>query len=384
MWKVGFFLFFVPFWMFGQSNYTRPDHLKTLDSLIQLSPSWGLSKADYPISFDSSVARAVTQQLLLDLAIGNTKPQLAYTGFNFDLRKDAWVQTIDAAVQNRSIQKLANYLINRSPEVNQLVRVLQDSTQYDDVKRNLLRKSINEYRWLAAVRAYYPLVLINIPAAYLRVYEKDKEVLAMKVVVGRKKRPSRTLASVIQTVVINPYWHVPRKIAVEELLPEIQKNFRYFTASHLDLLDRDGNKVNAAAVNWKKLSKNYFPYRLRQQTGVKNTLGILKMQFQNPFKMYLHDTSDKKYFAALDRFSSHGCIRLEKPIQLAKFLLNDQVQAIDTLKITGPYTGIPPKYLRVRKQVPILIWYNLIDFDQTGKLVFLKLKPNAWRLKPTV
>jgi murein L,D-transpeptidase YcbB/YkuD len=115
---------------------------------------------------------------------------------------------------------------------------------------------------------------------------------------------------------------------------------------------------------------------MRQRTGKWNTLGILKIQFQNPFKMYLHDTSEKKLFAKEKRFYSHSCIRLEKPLALGSWLLKPDSKAIDTLDIQAAYSDRSPQYIKIKRDIPLVIWYSLVDFDEKGKI---QIYPNIYK-----
>jgi murein L,D-transpeptidase YcbB/YkuD len=151
-------------------------------------------------------------------------------------------------------------------------------------------------------------------------------------------------------------------------VPEIQKNIRYFYASHLEIFTNKGIKVSPESVPWHRLNANYFPYEMVQRTGYWNTLGLLKFQFDNPFKMYLHDTSEKKLFAKEKRFYSHSCIRLEKPLEFGKLLLNGNSIALDTLNPKTKQVDIKPIYLPVKRTIPIIIWYSPIDFTAEGEM----------------
>ena len=396
---------FCLFWIFillssglkAQTEYrwlSRPHAIKSLDSLLHQAPSLALKSNFYPHGFldsllqipakskssnDSLVLEKQIQNLATsffeDLSFGNPRPTFKFQGYPFELRKNEVGLMLDSYLKKQSIVKLVNYLNNSSPEVKSILAVLssnQDSLASNPAKLAQLTLSANHYRWLHHIRKNLLLTVVNIPAAQLKVYQGNQVALKMKVVLGRPSRPTRVLTAQIKNLIINPNWYVPRSIATEELLPEIQKNIKYFYASHLDLLDKNNQIVDAKTVNWKALSKDYFPYSFRQKTGVWNTLGILKIPFENPYRLYLHDTSEKKLFASTKRFYSHGCIRLEDPIRYGKLLLGPNSRAMDTLKIDGPYYNIPSKWIKVNKIAPLIIWYNLIDFDEKGEVVYLE------------
>jgi hypothetical protein len=348
-----------------------------LDSLMQQAESLGLLSKDYQYTpNDTSAAKKAVQQFMLDLKFGKQEPNLRFQGYDFKFAHEAYRSRYGELWQDPKIKELAYRLINESSEVSQILQVLKDSTQFSPDQKQLLIKAAHEYRWLAAARAQRSLVLVNIPSTQLKVYESHKQVMQMKVVLGKPSRPSKTLSSKLKNMIITPYWNVPRSICIEELVPEIRKNIRYFYASHLEIFDQQNRKIDPEKVPWHRLNANYFPYSMRQRTGKWNTLGILKFQFDNPFKMYLHDTSEKKLFAKEKRFYSHSCIRLEKPISFGAWLLKPNSLAVDTLNAQAAYSDHTPKYLNIKRNVPLVIWYSLVDFDENGKLQFY---PNIYR-----
>lgn len=357
---------------FGQRSTRYIDEVNSLDSLIHAAPTFALRTIDYPHELldsmilgikpvDSIRVNSIAQAYFKDLRDGNRVPNLRYEGLKID-RKDIKLPF--------DFKLLVNYLNSRSTELNTLLSVLRDSVDLPSEKRDLLVKAVNEYRWLASLRRSRSVVVVNIPSATLRAYDGQEEKVQMKVVVGKVSRPSKTLICPLRDLIITPYWNVPRSISIEELVPEIRKNIRYFYASHLEIFDLKGRKVEPEKVPWSRLNANYFPYSMRQRTGKWNTLGIMKFQFDNPFRMYLHDTSEKKLFNKEKRFYSHSCIRVERPIDLGRFLLKPNSKAVDTLDVLAEYADLPPRYIKIKRNIPLVIWYSLVDFDANGKLKF--------------
>lgn len=367
-----FYLVIYTFSASSQSITFSLASIRTLDSLIHSAPSLALRTADYNyLKLDSMILRqkpldsvaiyAVAQTFFKDLRDGNRTPNLRYQGLKID-RKNINLTS--------NFKSLANHLINKSPEVVCLLAMLQDSVNISDKKKDLIIKAINEYRWLSSLRQNRSVVLVNIPSTTLRAYDGQVEKASMRVVVGKASRPSKTLVSPMKNVIITPYWNVPRSISVAELVPEIRKNIQYFYASHLEIFDAKGRKVTPEKVPWSRLNANYFPYEMRQRSGKWNTLGIMKFQFDNPFRMYLHDTSEKKLFKNEKRFYSHSCIRVERPIYLGRFLLKPHSKAVDTLNVAAAYSDLPPHYIKINRSIPLVVWYSLVDFDANGQIKF--------------
>jgi murein L,D-transpeptidase YcbB/YkuD len=128
----------------------------------------------------------------------------------------------------------------------------------------------------------------------------------------------------VQYIVLNPYWEVPRGITVKEMLPRIKRDPSYFAREKLRVFKGWGSearKVDPATVNWAAITPAGFPFHLRQDSGALNALGRVKFVFPNKFNVYLHDTPSRELFEKTERDFSHGCIRIQKPIELAVYLL---------------------------------------------------------------
>ena len=178
---------------------------------------------------------------------------------------------------------------------------------------------------------------VNIPSADLHVWEYDKKekedtlVLFSKVVVGKPETPSpHSVKSKINYMLVYPYWNVPYSIAWKEILPAVKNDTSYLRRKGFEVVDYKGNVLDISKLKWKKYTKDYLPFKFRQRIGGDNSLGICKFNFHNKFGIYMHDTNSRKYFKTFYRYQSHGCIRLEKFVEAARFLIRD-----DTLKL--PY-----------------------------------------------
>lgn len=233
-----------------------------------------------------------------------------------------------------------------------------------------LNCSINYYRWLNKQVGSQAVVSVNIPAAYLKVYHRDTVILEMKIVVGKPSTPTPTLSSIITEVILYPYWHVPFSIATKEILPLIKKNPAYLNTAGFQLLDKNGKIISPSSVNWKSINRSYFPYTIRQSTGCDNALGLLKLNFYNPFGVYLHDTPNKYSFSLNKRYFSHGCMRMEKPMELGHMILGNNSIAIDTLEQKGCLRNQSPVIVPALNRIPVVVWYNPAGTDAQGRVLF--------------
>jgi murein L,D-transpeptidase YcbB/YkuD len=238
------------------------------------------------------------------------------------------------------------------------------------IRINEIKAAMNTVRWLRCASMQSPVFVVNIPSASLQVLHNGNVLLQSKVIVGKPATPSPTLASVIKEVILYPYWMVPNKIATRELLPLIQQNPGYLEANNMQVLNKAGRVVNPGSINWSGLSPVYFPYVLRQSTGCDNSLGIVKLNFYSPYDVYLHDTPWKILFNFNKRYFSHGCIRVEKAIDLAHFLLKENSIAIDTLIEKGCLHQQAPIPIPISDHIPVFVLYNTAWPDSAGTVQF--------------
>jgi L,D-transpeptidase YcbB len=240
------------------------------------------------------------------------------------------------------------------------------------VRLQQLTISLNYYRWLPGFIQNQSVIVVNIPAAYLKVYQKNKILLEMRMIVGKKVTPTPTLASTVDEVILYPYWHVPYSIATKELLPHIKRNPGYIDANNYQVLNSSGKIMDPYAINWIALSASYFPYLIRQSTGCDNALGLLKLNFYSPSGVYLHDTPNKSLFLLHKRFFSHGCMRMEKPMEMGHLVLKNNQIAIDTLEQKGCLRNQKPIFVPANEHMPVIVWYNPAGIDAAGRVVFFE------------
>lgn len=233
-----------------------------------------------------------------------------------------------------------------------------------------LNLSINYYRWLYCLTREQTVIVVNIPAAYMKVYDRTGVVLEMRMVVGQRSTPTPALASRISEVVLYPYWTVPRSIATKELLPAIKRNPGYINANNFQIINNKGKVIDPYKVDWQSMNASNFPYIIRQSTGCDNALGLIKLDFYNPFSVYLHDTPLKSLFALNKRYFSHGCMRMEKPMELGHMVLANNRIAIDTLTEKGCIYNQSPIVVKADVKMPVVVWYNPVGLDSTGRVIF--------------
>lgn len=201
---------------------------------------------------------------------------------------------------------------------------LQQRQGFDVAIQESLTKiltNMERWRWESPFPARH--IFVNIPAFELQVVENDSVTLRSRVIVGTPEKPTPLLNGIINHFIIYPYWNVPRSITVNELLPQIKRDTGYLRRHLYDVLDRNGQVINPGNIDWTSYQSENFPFSLRQREGEDNTLGIIKFVFSNPYSVYLHDTNAPRLFRKEMRALSHGCIRVEKAVEMAYHLVRE-------------------------------------------------------------
>jgi lipoprotein-anchoring transpeptidase ErfK/SrfK len=363
----------------GQSN-----SIKILDSLIEHASSMALNKNDYQQDFKNAFANGVNTDSVLTqvgirffthLAYGNRPPKLDYSGAKFKLNVFDIPKLLKSYIDKNQLNVLAQNLLNNSKEVHIILDSLNMNQRKlipNKEKIQILEKAANDYRWLNALKKTNRFIVVNIPSAQLKAYDSNKLILSMRVIVGKSLTQTNTLSSQINRIILNPYWMVPKSIIQNEMYPKFKEDNTYFIKNGYTVINANYKEVDLSKMDVSKYSKDNFPFIIRQGTGLDNSLGLLKIEFDSPSSIYLHDTPQKDLFATANRFYSHGCVRMEKPIEVGKWLLQNNRVAIDTFDFTKPEKYPKPRPIPVTIPTQVIVWYSLIDFDKKGKLKFYK------------
>jgi murein L,D-transpeptidase YcbB/YkuD len=198
------------------------------------------------------------------------------------------------------------------------------------------------------------MILVNIPDAYAVYYRDKLPTVKMKVVPGKKDDQTPPMASYITSIIIFPPWKVPQSIAVNEILPKVQEDTGYLQKNNFVVVDAKENEVDPSELKWEEYDKDNFPYFFRQLPGPDNSLGVIKFNLKNPFNIYLHATSWQGAFQQESRFISHGCIRLERPFDLANAILRGEIEREELAKVKD---NIETKEYQIKKKIPTYLIY---------------------------
>jgi murein L,D-transpeptidase YcbB/YkuD len=231
-----------------------------------------------------------------------------------------------------------------------------------------LRINLERLRWVAG-NLPDNYIIVNIAAFWLVMVIDKQVVFSTSVVVGKPLNKTPIFRDKMRYIEFNPSWMQPTSIIKNETVPMLKKDSTYLTKNHLELLDLQGNPVDISTLDMRKLSASHFPYLVRQKPGPWNALGELKFMFPNKYDIYLHDTPSKSLFSRGSRAYSHGCIRVDKPVDLAVKLLAGT--ETDRKKINEIISTHVTTRVNLPEPLDILLLYWTCGIDKNGKLFFV-------------
>jgi murein L,D-transpeptidase YcbB/YkuD len=235
-----------------------------------------------------------------------------------------------------------------------------------------LEDSLERWRWLPADYPQLP-VAVNIPGFKLRVFSDDHTVaLQMNVVVGRAlNHQTPVFAKEMKYIIFRPYWNLPLDITRAEIVPKLLRDPHYLARKGFEATDQNGHVVAAGAVSHAMLEEIKSGRLLvRQKPGPRNALGLVKFMFPNEFDVYLHSTPAPELFNHSRRDFSHGCIRVEKPAELAAWLLQDQPKwTLENIK-AAMESGPDNQQVNLSRPVPVVIVYLTAIVEENGEVYF--------------
>lgn len=232
-----------------------------------------------------------------------------------------------------------------------------------------IEANLERWRWMPKdLGSRY--VLVNVPRFELHVVEDGDEVMRMRVVVGKELNATPMFSDRMQYVVFNPYWNIPASIAGEEVIPALWRNRSYLANNNMEVVR--GWENGQVLGSWvspslaAQAADEGSGIRIRQRPGPQNPLGQIKFLFPNEHAIYLHDTSAAHLFDQTVRLFSHGCIRVEKPVELASWALG-QSQAEIRAKMQS---GSQDDWESLPQEIPVHILYYTVAVDDDGKVLF--------------
>jgi murein L,D-transpeptidase YcbB/YkuD len=238
-------------------------------------------------------------------------------------------------------------------------------------RKHQIIANLERWRWFPREMGDH-YIIVNIPGYYLRIIKDNDTIERKRIVVGKSERRTPILSSTFNNIVFNPTWTVPPTIIREDLVPDATNNRSYFANRNITIYNSKGKVVDPEKWN----PKNPGAYRYVQAPGYYNSLGVVKFNFPNHYTVYLHDTNHRDYFVKNYRSLSSGCVRVEDPLPLAQYMLNDSIRwsraKIDTLVATKKTTTI-----NLKQKIRLHQLYWTAWMEKNGDLEF---RPDIYNL----
>jgi murein L,D-transpeptidase YcbB/YkuD len=211
-------------------------------------------------------------------------------------------------------------------------------------------------------------VLVNQPNFHAYFKSGNEKVWESRVVIGLPSNQTAEFNDTMTHMVVNPTWHVPKSIAVEEYLPLIQSDPNFLTDNEMVLMVRGTDTIiDSNLIDMQAFTPDNFPFLIKQIPSNINALGLVKFMFPNKFSIYMHDTPMKDLFFKDERTFSHGCIRLQEPFQFAYSLLREQ-EVNPESKFQEVLEKAEETYINLSRKIPVYITYRTAFFDEFGQI----------------
>jgi murein L,D-transpeptidase YcbB/YkuD len=228
-----------------------------------------------------------------------------------------------------------------------------------------IRVNLERARWVMRDLPGGEFLVTNIAGFSAFLYRNEDLAWQARAQVGKPYRKSPVFKAQLEYLVFNPTWTVPPTILKNDVLPAIQRDVGYLKSKNMVVLDRSGKKVDPGSIDWASYKGRGFPYVIRQQPGPNNALGRVKFIFPNEHFVFLHDTPSRGLFDRAKRTFSSGCIRVDKPLELAELVLDDP-ESWNQETIQAVLDSKKTKTVHLREPMPVLLLYWTAFVDDDG------------------
>jgi murein L,D-transpeptidase YcbB/YkuD len=379
---------YLPAWVDGDGT-TEP--WKDLISQLHYSARHGLEPASYGVDEferlrEASQSRTRGTVFPLDvIPEHDAKMTYAYLRYAADLlgwtrsakqvhpnwlaapHDDDLVARLTDAIANMRVRASLEELAPTHTQYRGLQAALMHETEAPTGRAEQLKMNLERWRW-APHDLGERYVLINVPAYQMQVMEAEQPVLAMRVIVGEPENQTPLFSDEMTYVVFSPYWNIPSGILKNETLPRIARDPDYLRRNNIEVVGTSGDDVvDASGIDWSDEEATR-GLRFRLAPGPENALGLVKFIFPNHFNVYLHDTPGDRLFNKERRALSHGCIRVENPVGLAEYVMQDR-EEWDRTRIERAMHADREQTVTLKRKLPVHIGYWTAWVQSDGKTV---------------
>lgn len=364
-----------PFAAFRQAQPTSPFYLSMQKELARLDSLGEAEFEEIPLIGDT-LLKVGERHRIIPLIAG----RLMQTG---ELKQQFSGDTLTSALLEAVNQfRLTNRLSADNSIGTYTIRYLNRPLTY--YKDHLLI-NLERARWQYKPEKGSKYVIGNIAAFMLQAFNEEVDsILEMRICCGSVRNKTPLLYSKIYYMELNPYWNVPQNIIRKEIIPSYRRDTTYFTRNRMKVYDKNGNRVNPHDIKWAKYTAGV-PFTVKQDNKEGNSLGRIIFRFPNPYAVYLHDTPSRWAFNRSNRAVSHGCVRLERALDFAFFLLEKPDELLeDRIRIAmdiAPKSDEGKKLNRseayrelkrysLKEAIPLFLDYQTMYLAADGKLSY--------------
>lgn len=364
-----------PFAAFRQAQPTSPFYLSMQKELVRLDSIGEAEFEEIPLIGDT-LLKVGERHRIIPLIAG----RLMQTG---ELKQQVSGDTLTSVLLEAVNEfRLTNRLSTDNSIGTYTIRYLNRPLAY--YKDHLLI-NLERARWRYKSEKGSKYVIGNIAAFMLQAFNEEVDsILEMRICCGSVRNKTPLLYSKIYYMELNPYWNVPQNIIRKEIIPSYRRDTTYFTRNRMKVYDKNGNRVNPHDIKWAKYTAGV-PFTVKQDNKEGNSLGRIIFRFPNPYAVYLHDTPSRWAFNRSNRAVSHGCVRLERALDFAFFLLEKPDELLeDRIRIA---MDIAPKsdegkklnrseayrelkHYSLKEAIPLFLDYQTMYLAADGKLSY--------------
>jgi murein L,D-transpeptidase YcbB/YkuD len=302
-----------------------------------------------------------------DLLGWSSSPQQVSRDWLDEPRKDELAARLKHAIEQRRVRDTLEELAPTHPQYKGLQAALARERENPTGHIDQILMNLERWRW-APRDLGERYILINVPAYQLQVMEREKPVLAMRIIVGKPDTPTPLFSDEMTYIVFSPYWNIPESILRNEMLPRVVDNPDVLRRNNIEVVGTSGT-VDPSTIDWSDESVTS-GLHFRQAPGPENALGLVKFIFPNHFSIYLHDTPGDTLFFKPKRTFSHGCVRIENPVGLAEYVLRDQPQWTAE-RITSAMNAGREQTVKLKTTIPVHIGYWTAWVEPDGNVTYL-------------
>lgn len=230
-----------------------------------------------------------------------------------------------------------------------------------------IRLSMERLRWLPRdLKSKY--VFVNQAFFKTWLIDSGKVIFRSDVIVGKPRFQTAVFMDEMETVVFNPYWWIPRSIAKAEYLPHLRVDPSYLDRLGYEVVTQTREVLSSSSIDWYDLDAETMPYDIRQPPGPKNALGRVKFLFPNKHAIYMHDTPARNLFSRKVRAFSHGCVRVAKPLEFAKVIM--QSEGWSRSRVANAIASGERQEIKLKTKIPVYLGYYTAWVNEDGRVEF--------------